>query len=102
MSGDDDIDLVRHALEQPQPDEVVLDRIRGGQVRERDQDVGQHVAGDENATLLDEQRRMALGVRRMLDDPDSGAVPGDLRRLGRQTGQEAELVERDVLGDFRR
>ena len=32
VTGDEDIDVVRHALEQPQPNEVVLDRIRGVQV----------------------------------------------------------------------
>ena len=102
VAGDEDINVVRHALEQPQPDEVVLDRIRGAEVGERNQDVGQHVAGDENAALLDQQRRMALGMRRMLDDPDVRAIPGHLRSLGRQTGNEAEQVQRYVLGDFRR
>ena len=29
VTGDDDIDVVRHALEQPQPGEVVLDRVIG-------------------------------------------------------------------------
>ena len=83
VAGDDDINVVRHALEQPQPNEVVLDRIGGLQIGERDEDVRQHVAGDENAALLDEQRRMALGVGRMHDDPDSRAIPRDLRQFRR-------------------
>ena len=32
VAGDDDVDVVRHALEQPQCGEVVLDRVRGLQV----------------------------------------------------------------------
>ena len=39
VTGDEDIDAVRHALKQPQPNEVVLDRIRGVQVGKRNQDV---------------------------------------------------------------
>ena len=81
VTGDEDIDVVRHALEQPQPNEVVLDRIRGVQVGERDQDVRKHVAGDENAALLDQQRRMALGMRRMLDDPDLEGHPRESARF---------------------
>ncbi len=102
VAGDEDINVVRHALEQPQPNEVVLNRIRGIQIGERNQDVRQHVAGDENAALLDQQRRMALGMRRMLNDPDLRAIPRNLRRFGRQTGNEAEQVQRYLLGDFRR
>ena len=102
VTGDDDIDVVRHALEQPQRGEVVLDRVRGVQVEHRNQDVRKHVAGDENAALLDQQRRMARGMRLMLDDPDLRAIPRNLRGLGGQTGDEAEQVQRYLLGDFRR
>ena len=102
VTWDEHLDVVRHALEQPQPNEVVLDRIRGIQVGERHQDVRQHVAGDEHAALLDQQRRMALGMCRMLDDPDLRAIPRDLRRLGRQAGDAAEQVQGYLLGDLRR
>ena len=102
VTGDEDINVVRHALEQPQPNEVVLNRIRGVQVGERNQDVRKHVAGDENAALLDQQRRMALGMRRMLNNPDLRAIPRNLHSFGRQTGNEAEQVQRYLLGDFRR
>ena len=102
VAGDEDINVVRHALEQPQPNEVVLDRIRGVQIGERKQDVRKHVAGDENAALLDQQRRMALGMRRMLNNPDLRAIPGNLRCFGRQTGDKAEQVQRYLLGDLRR
>ena len=102
VTGDEDSNVVRHVLEQSQPNEVVLNRIRGVQVGERNQDVRKHVAGHENAALLDQQRRMALGMRRMLDNPDFRAIPRNLRSFGRQTGNEAEQVQRYLLGDFRR
>src|SRR5215217_1073400 len=95
VTGDEDIDVARHALEQPQRGEVVLDRVRGVvQVEHRDQDIRKHVAGDENPALLDQQRRMALGMRLMLDDPDCRAIPRNPRSFGGQTGNEAEQVQR--------
>ena len=103
VAGDEDIDVARHALEQPQRGEVVLDRVSGVvQVEHRDQDIRKHVAGDENPAFLDQQRRMARGMRLMLDDPDLRAIPGNLRRLGGQAGDEAEQVQRYLLGDVRR
>jgi hypothetical protein len=60
VAGDEDIDVVRRALEQPQRGELVLDRVRGVvQVEHRNQDIRKHVAGDENPAFLDQQRRMA-------------------------------------------
>ena len=38
----------------------------------------------------------------MLDDPDSRAVPRNLCRPGGQAGNEAEQIQRYLLGDFRR
>ena len=53
VTRDEHIDVVRHALEQPQRGEVVLDRVRGVlQVEHRNQDIRKHVAGDENAAFL--------------------------------------------------
>ena len=101
VTGDKDSNIVRHALEQPQPNEVVLKRVRGVQVEERNQDVRKHVAGDENAALLDQQRRMSLGMRRMLKNPDLRAIPRNPRSFVRQTGNEAEQVQRYLLGDRR-
>ena len=46
----------------------------------------EHVAGDENPAFLDQQRCMARGMCLMLDDPDSRAIPGNLRHLGGQAG----------------
>ena len=58
--------------------------------------------GDENAALLDQQRRMARGMRLMLDNPDLRAIPRNLRHLSGQAGNEAEQVQRYLLGNIRR
>src|SRR5215471_20870025 len=53
VTRDEDIDVVRRALEQPQRGEVVLDRVNGFvQVEQRNQHVRKRVAGDENATFV--------------------------------------------------
>src|ERR1700722_12133834 len=78
VAGDEDIDVVRRALEQTQRGEVVLDRIRGVvQVEHRNQDIGKHVASDENPAFLNQQRRMARGMRLM-----RGAAPSPRARAG--------------------
>jgi hypothetical protein len=103
VTRDEDIDIARHALEQPQRGEVVLNRVSGVvQVEHRNQDIRKHVAGDENPAFLDQQRRMAGSMRLMLDDPDLRAIPRNLRSFGGQAGNEAEQIERDLLGDVRR
>jgi hypothetical protein len=64
VAGDEDIDIARHALEQPQRGEIVLDRVSGiVQVEHRNQDIRKHVAGDENPAFLNQQRRMTRGMR---------------------------------------
>src|SRR6266705_6507214 len=103
VAGNDDIDVARRALEQPQRGEVVLDRVSGVvQVEHRTQDIRKHVAGDENPALFDQQRRMARGMRLMLDNPDLRAIPRNLRHVGGHAGNEAEQVQRYLLGDVRR
>jgi hypothetical protein len=103
VTRDQDIDVAGCALEQPQRGEVVLNRVRGAvQVEHRNQDIRQHVAGDENAAVLDQQRRMARGMRLVLDDPDLGAIPRNPRGFGGQTGNEAEQVQRYLIDDVRR
>ena len=103
VAGDDDVGVARHVLDQPQRGEVVLDRVLGERVEHGDEDVGEHVAGDEHAALLDQQRRVAGGVRGVLDDPDARAVPRDPRRLGGQAGDAAEhVVQRHLLDDVLR
>src|SRR6266545_5304490 len=90
VTRDEDVDVARRALEQPQRGEVVLNRVRGVvQVEQRNQDIRKHVAGDENAALLDQQRRMTRGMRLMLDNPDSRAITRNPRRFRGQTGDEA-------------
>ena len=42
---------------------------------------------------------MARGMRLMLDNPDLRAIPGNLRHLGGQAGNEAEQVQGYLLGD---
>jgi hypothetical protein len=95
VTRDEDIDVVRRALEQPQRGEVVLNRVRGVvQVEQRNQDIRKHVAGDENAVFLDQQRRVARGMRLMLDNPDLRAIPRNPLSFSGQTGDEAEQVQR--------
>ena len=45
---------------------------------------------------------MALGMRLMLEDPDLRAIPGYSGCFTRQTGNLAESLQRDLLGDVRR
>jgi hypothetical protein len=68
VAGDHGIDLPG-GLTQP-----VKRRLVGAQlivlarVEERDQDVGEHVAGEQDATVREEDRGVANSVRLMLDD----------------------------------
>jgi pimeloyl-ACP methyl ester carboxylesterase len=102
VARDEDIDVVRHALQQPQRCEVVLDRVVGAVqvVEHRNQDIRQHVAGHENPAFLNQQCRMARGMRLVLDDPDLRTIPGNLRSSGGQSGDEAEQVQWYLVGDF--
>jgi hypothetical protein len=66
-------------------------------VQERDQDVGEHVAGEQDATVREEDRGVADGVRLM---------PGDLARHGPavrgQRGDEPDQLDRDARRALRR
>ncbi|HWH64621.1 MAG TPA: hypothetical protein VNS99_00910, partial [Gaiellales bacterium] len=53
--------------------------------------------GEEHPAFLDQQRRVARGMRLMLDDPDLRAIPRNLRRVGGQAGDEAEQIQRYLL-----
>ncbi len=55
----EDIDFTGRALKLRECDEIVLKRVSAVEVKHWNQDIGQHVAGDEHAALLDEQRRVA-------------------------------------------
>ena len=70
VTGDEDINVVRHALKQPQPNEVVLNRICGVQVGER--------TACQKACRRQRERRAprspaphGLGMRLALNNPDS-------------------------------
>src|SRR6185312_7325233 len=65
--------------------------------QERDQDVGEHVAGQQDATVREEDRGVTDGVRLMLDDlaRNGSAVRG-------QRGDEPEQLERDARRALRR
>jgi hypothetical protein len=82
VARDDDISAVRRALEPLQCGEVVLDRVSGvRQVEHRNQDIRKHVAGDENAVFLNQQRRMArsmarLSLRRVTTCTKAGGIGG--------------------------
>src|SRR5690348_14478571 len=103
VTGEKDLDVIRHALEQLQRGEVVLNRVCGVQVEEWNQGIRKQVAGDENAALLDQQRRMARGMCLMLDNPDGRAIPRNLRGFGGQTSNLAEeVVQRYLIADVRR
>ncbi len=55
VTRDENLDIARHALNQPQRGEVVVHRVRGVvQVEHRNQDIRKDVAGDKNAALLDQ------------------------------------------------
>jgi hypothetical protein len=103
VTGDEDIDVARHALKQPQRGEVVPDRVSGAvEVEHRDQGIRQHVAGDENPAFLDQQRRMARGMSLMPDNPHVRAIPRNPRHLGGQAGNKTKQVPGNLPGDVRR
>ena len=49
--------------------------------------------------FLDQQRRMARGIRLMLDDSDERAIALNPRSFGGQAGNETKQVPRYLLGD---
>jgi ribosomal protein S18 acetylase RimI-like enzyme len=71
--------------------------IGAASVEQRDQDIGEHVAGEQDATVRQEDRGVADGVRLMLDDltRHRSAVRGE-------RGDEADQLERDARRALRR
>jgi hypothetical protein len=63
--------------------------IGAARVEERDQDVGEHVAGEQDATVREEDRGVADGVRLMLDDLARHGSP-----VRGQRGEEPDQLER--------
>ena len=68
VTGDQDIDAPG-SLTQPVERRLVGAHLTGAaRVEERDQDVGEHVAGEQDTTVREEDRGVADGVRLMLED----------------------------------
>ena len=68
MAGDHDTH-VPGGLTEPVECRLVGAHLTGAaRVEERDQDVGKHVAGEQDATVREEQRDVADGMRLVLDD----------------------------------
>ena len=68
VARDQDID-VPSGLTQPVECRLVGDHlIAAASIEERDQDVREHVAGEQDATVREQDRGVADGVRLMLDD----------------------------------
>jgi hypothetical protein len=82
VAGDDDVDVARHALEQPERGEVfsIGSAASKSSIGTRTSD--SMSPATRTPALLDHQRGMAWGMRQMLEDPDSLAIPGDLPRPG--------------------
>lgn len=103
VAGDDDIGGVCRGLEQPQRDEVVLDRInRVIQVEQRNQDVRKHVAGDGDPTFLDEQRRVARGMGLCSTIRTSGPSQGTCVVPAGRPVTRPRQIQRHPFDDVRR
>ena len=91
VAGDHDIDVPGGLTQPVQRRLVGAHLIVLARVEDRDQDVGEHVAGEQDATVGEEDRGVADGVRLMLDDlaRHGSAVRG-------QRGDERDQLERDV------
>ena|GEM_PF-2403831 len=97
VAGDKDIDVPGGLSNSVERRLVRAHLIGAARVEERDQDIGEHVAGEEDATVRKEDGGVADGVRLMLDDlaRHGSAVRG-------QRGDERDQLERDVRCAFRR
>jgi hypothetical protein len=68
VAGDHDIDAPGGLTQPVERRPVGAHLAEAARVQERDQDVGEHVAGEQDATVREEDRGVADGVRLMLDD----------------------------------
>ncbi len=97
VAGDQDID-VPGGFTQPVECRLLGAHLIGAaRVEERDQDVGEHVAGEQDATVREEDRGVADGVRLMLDDLAWHGSP-----VRGQRGEEPDQLERDPRCALRR
>jgi hypothetical protein len=68
VAGDHDIDLVGGLVQPVERALVGAYLIGAARVEQRDQDVGEHVAGEQDAAICKEDCGVADGVRLMLDN----------------------------------
>ena len=68
VAGDHDIDVAGSLTQPVQCRLVGAHLIGAARVEERDQDVREHVTGQQDAAVREKDRGMADGVRLMLDD----------------------------------
>jgi len=97
VAGNQDID-VPGGLSQPvECRRVGVHLIGAARVEERDQDIGEHVAGEQDAKVREQDRSVADGLRLMLDDlaRHASAVLGQRR-------DEPDQLEKDARGALRR
>ena len=97
MAGDHDLHVLG-GLTQPVECRLVGGHLVGAaRVEQRDQDVGEHVAGEQDASVREEDRGVADGVRLVLDDlaRHGSAVRG-------QRGEQPDQLEGDARGALRR
>ena len=68
VAGDQHIDVLGGLVQEGECRLVGADLTGAAGVEERDQDVGEHVAGEQDATVREEDGGVAGGVRPVLDD----------------------------------
>jgi len=74
VAGDQDVDLPDGLTQPVECRRIGADLTGAATVEDRDQDVGEHVAGEQDATVREEDRGVADSVRLMLDDPRPARV----------------------------
>ena len=92
-AGDQDIDVPGGLTQPVQCRLVGAHLVRTARVEERDQDIGEHVAGEQDATVREEDRGVADGVCLMLDD-----LAGHEPAVRRQRGDQPEQLEFTLSG----
>jgi hypothetical protein len=68
MAGHQDVDVPGDLIQLIECGLVDAHLIGAARVEDRDQDVGEHVADEQDATVREEERGVTNGVRLMLDD----------------------------------
>jgi hypothetical protein len=97
VAGDQDIDVPGGSTQQVECRLVGDHLIGAARVEQRNQDVGEHVAGQQDAAVGEEDRGVADGVCLMLDD-----LTGHGPAIRWQRGDEPEQFEGDAGRALRR